>query len=265
MPEQKNSPLISLIVCTYNRDKFLDDCLASISEQSLNKEHFEVILVNNNSTDGTADIIKKYEDRNYPNWRFFVEKQQGLSYARNRGMAEATAEFLTYVDDDAILPADFLHRQFDLLTAHPDWDGLGGKILAKFEGEKPDWFNRYTAPTFFSHYDRGESPFPYKLGDFPFGCNMCLRKRLAESAGGFDINLGRIGKGGLGGEEKKIFSQVISKGARVWYRPELWVHHQTDIYRTQEPYLKKISIGLGRTHSLIFCGEESSSWSCQKA
>ncbi|MEL6321748.1 MAG: glycosyltransferase family A protein, partial [Cyanobacteria bacterium J06626_14] len=91
MPEQKNSPLISLIVCTYNRDKFLDDCLASISEQSLNKEHFEVILVNNNSTDGTADIIKKYEDRNYPNWRFFVEKQQGLSYARNRGMAEATA------------------------------------------------------------------------------------------------------------------------------------------------------------------------------
>lgn len=260
-----SQPLISLIVCTYNRDKFLGDCLRSIEGQSLDENAYEVIIINNNSTDQTAEIIDSFSQKMYNNWSFHLEHQQGLSFARNRGMQASKASFLTYVDDDAILPTHFLQLQYDLLIQNPEWDGLGGKILAKFEGEKPNWFNKYTAPTFFSHYDRGDKGYLYKLGDFPFGCNMCLRKSMAIKAGGFDINLGRIGKGGLGGEEKKIFSQIISQGAQVWYRPELWVHHQTDIYRTQEPYLKKISIGLGKTHKMIFCEGQRMRASCMKA
>ncbi|MEM6397621.1 MAG: glycosyltransferase [Bacteroidota bacterium] len=266
MDQNRHSTLlISLIVCTYNRDKFLGDCLDSIARQNLEPHLYEVLVINNNSNDGTQNIIDSHKLKRRPNWKFYLETNQGLSFARNRGIAEAQGEYLTYVDDDAILPEDFLSTQYKLLNDHKKWDGLGGKIIAKFEDEKPEWFNKYTAPTFFSHYDKGDKAYQYRLGDFPFGCNMCLRRSLAESVGGFDINLGRIGKGGLGGEEKKIYSQVISKGANIWYVPQLWVYHQTDAYRTQEPYLKKISIGLGVSHKLLYCNNSSSSWACYRA
>ena len=195
-----SSPLISLIVCTYNREKFLGDCLDSILEQVLPLEQYEVIVVNNNSTDTTPDILDRTRAKAPANWSFHLEKQQGLSFARNRGMREATGKYLTYVDDDAILPPDYLQRQYEQLNRQPELAGLGGKILAKFEGPKPAWFNPYTAPTYFSHYDRGEKSYVYREGDFPFGCNMCIRKSLIEEVGGFDTELGRIGKGGLGGE-----------------------------------------------------------------
>ena len=260
-----SSPLISLIVCTYNREKFLGDCLDSILEQVLSQDQYEVIVVNNNSTDATPTILENFKVKAPTNWAFFLEEQQGLSYARNRGMQEAVGEYLTYVDDDAILPADFLQRQHDQLVRQPELAGLGGKILAKFEGPKPDWFNPYTAPTYFSHYDRGTKSYIYREGDFPFGCNMCIRKSLIQDVGGFDTDLGRIGKGGLGGEEKKLFGQIIRAGGKVLYLPDLWVHHQVDHYRTERPYVEKISRGLGVSHRLLYCGPESSSWSCLRA
>ncbi|MEM7572572.1 MAG: glycosyltransferase [Bacteroidota bacterium] len=259
------SPFISLIVCTYNREKFLGDCLDSILAQSLDIEQYEVIVINNKSTDSTAEILQQFAARAPANWSFLLEKQQGLSYARNRGIQEAKGVFLTYVDDDAILATNYLQLQFEHLQLHPELAGLGGKILAKFEGPKPAWFNPYTAPTYFSHYDRGDKSYVYREGDFPFGCNMCLRKSLIEPLGGFDTDLGRIGKGGLGGEEKKLFGQIINAGGKVRYLPELWVHHQVDHYRTQRAYVEKISRGLGVSHRLLYCGPETSSWSCFKA
>src|SRR5678810_355900 len=103
MAEDKKAIRISLIICTYNRDMFLPDALESIKNQSFDKSEIELIIVDNNSTDNTASISKKFISQNPSlNIKYCFEEQKGLSFARNRGVAEANGSIITYVDDDVI-------------------------------------------------------------------------------------------------------------------------------------------------------------------
>jgi Glycosyltransferases involved in cell wall biogenesis len=93
---------LSVIFCTYNREKYLYNALKSISQQNIPYHDYEIVMVNNNSTDSTESICKQFR-YDYPgvNFRYFLETQQGLSYARNRGVQESRGDILVFVDDDA--------------------------------------------------------------------------------------------------------------------------------------------------------------------
>ena len=96
--------MISLIVCTYNRDKYIYSCLQKIADNGYPTQDYEIILVNNNSTDNTEQLCRKFGS-DYPQvqFRYFNETNQGLSYARNRGIAAAEGDRLGFLDDDAML------------------------------------------------------------------------------------------------------------------------------------------------------------------
>ena len=109
-----NKTYISVIICTYNRDKYIYNVLKSIAENTLSRDKYEIVLVNNNSTDSTETECNRFcTDYSDVKFRYFIETNQGLSYARNRGIQEAEGNVVVYVDDDATINKEYLQTYYD--------------------------------------------------------------------------------------------------------------------------------------------------------
>ena len=137
--------MISVILCTYNRDKYIYNVLKSVAENDYPHDQYEIVLVNNNSTDGTENECRRFQ-ADYPDirFRYFLETNQGLSYARNCGIRNAQGDLLAYVDDDATVNPEYLRTYSDFFTHHPEAVAAGGPILPVYETEEPEWMTHYT-------------------------------------------------------------------------------------------------------------------------
>ncbi len=232
-------PKISLIICTYNREKFLGKALQSLTKQTLPPEQFEILIVNNNATDGTEQISKDFIETNPKlNIRYFVESNQGLSYARNRGIREAYGAIITYIDDDAEAENDFLAQILTFLEARPEVAGVGGKIIPKYEGTPPEWMNKYLYG-FVTKVDFGDDIFMYTGKSYPAGCNMTYRKKLLLEAGGFNENLK------WRADDKYIFFAVQRIDHKIYHLPQAVVQHNIDDYRTTDENFIRLSKKFG--------------------
>src|SRR5579875_2283643 len=124
------APQISVVICTYNRDKFIRQSLTCLANQTLGQSEYEVIVVDNNSTDNTAAICKTFIAENPQlNIRYVFEASKGLSFARNRGIAEAQSNIITYVDDDAEAVPHFAESICTFFKTHAGAVGVGGKVI----------------------------------------------------------------------------------------------------------------------------------------
>ncbi len=241
---------ISVIVCTYNRSRFLPPLLNSLAEQKLPAPAYEVVLVNNRSTDDTESVCKAWARAHRQiQLSYVVENRQGLSHARNRGIQEATGDVLAFVDDDALVPPHYLQTLYDHFVAHPESDAAGGKIRLMFEGKEPPWLNRYISPML-GYFDWGEKEKPFRGRQYPRGSNMAFRRRVFEQAGGFDVRMGRTGRHLLGGEEKAFFARFRAQGFRGVYLPGAWLYHLVPQERLAMDYLKKQAEGIGRSEAI---------------
>ena len=120
--------MISFIICTYNREKYIYECLSKLAKNTEQKG-CEIVLVNNNSTDNTAAECERFvKDYKPTNYRYVVETKQGLSFARNRGIAEAQGEWLVFLDDDAMVETDYITNLQKHLSEHPEAGAFGGQI-----------------------------------------------------------------------------------------------------------------------------------------
>lgn len=118
--ENSSSIRISLIIATYNRADCLLRTLNSVAEQSLNPALYEIIVVNNNSTDHTAETCHKFAEGHAElHFHMVTEIRQGLSHARNCGIAHASGEFVAIIDDDELINRDFLKNYYDFFLTHP--------------------------------------------------------------------------------------------------------------------------------------------------
>ena len=251
-------PLISIIVCTYNRDRFLPECLHSVAAQTVEGAIFELLIIDNNSNDNTASISKDFISQNPElNAKYILEPKQGLSNARNRGIVEAGGEYLAFVDDDAILDADYLKNLHQFISIRPDVTGLGGKIIARYvDGEEPDWMNPYSRGLFLSEVDYGNEIIELDgYRKYPFGCNMIIHRRFFDTGWRFDSTLGVIGKDGGRCEEKVLFRDIARKKDLIYYLPDAFVHHQIDVQRMTKPYIRKLSWGLGTSLRVLSAQE----------
>lgn len=232
-------PRISLIICTYNREKFLGHALQSLTQQTLAPEAFEILIINNNSTDSTPTISQDFIAANPKlNVRYFVETNQGLSYARNRGIKEAMAPIITYIDDDAEAESDFLEKVLSFFEKKPETAGIGGRILPKYEGTPPQWMNKYLYG-FVTKVDFGDQGFTYTGKSYPAGCNMSYRKDLLEQVGGFNENLK------WRADDKYIFFAIQQVSDQVFHYPDAVVQHNIDAYRTTDENFLHLSRKFG--------------------
>ncbi len=238
---------ISVIVCTYNRAKYINQLLESIACQDFPKERYEIIFINNNSTDQTETICNKFKERNQSiDFKYFNETQQGLSFARNRGIKEANGKLVAFIDDDAVAHTGYLKQISASFAENPAIDASGGKIVPLYETTPPKWMNKFLAPVM-SVIDLGENVKEFPKNKFPIGANMIFRKSVFDKVGDFNTKLGRTGKNMLGGEEKDIFFRMKKHDLNIYWLPQIVVSHSVPDTRLQESFIKKQAIGIGQS------------------
>lgn len=240
---------LSFIICTYNREKYIYECLSRLAKNT-EQEGWEIILVNNNSTDNTAVECARFE-KDFPkvNYHYFVETQQGLSFARNRGIAEAKGEWLVFLDDDAMMMTDYIANLKQHLEQHPEAGAFGGAIEPFFEGETPKWLNPW-AMGFVSAIDLGDEVKLFPKKAYPIGANMGIKRSTIDAIGVFNTALGRSGNNLMGGEEKDIFNRVRQVNIPIYYFPGIKVQHCIPPKRTTKTFIADLGYGVGKSEKL---------------
>lgn len=235
---------ISLVICSYNRQKFIGGALKSLLSQTLSNDRFEIVIVNNNSTDNTERIVKDFINENPQlNYTYVVEKTQGLSAARNRGIKESKSPLITFMDDDGEATQEFLEVIVDYMDTNPQVSGIGGKVLPIYESEEPKWLNPWLGGML-TIIDFGEKEFIFKGKKYPAGCNMTYRKELLEQVGGFNEKLQwRV-------DDKYIYYEIQKVNRNIMYLPKAVVYHNIDAYRVTDSNFIKLSSALGRDEAI---------------
>ncbi|MBQ9339781.1 MAG: glycosyltransferase family 2 protein [Paludibacteraceae bacterium] len=242
--------MISVIVCTYNRDKYIYECLSRLAANR-STEQWELLLIDNNSTDSTASECHRFEQDCHPiNYRYITEERQGLSYARNRGMQEAKGEWYIFLDDDAFVQPDYIQTLAEYISSMPDMHAFGGRIIPFYEaGSAPKWLCKWNR-SWLSAIDKGDNVCLFNGTEYPIGANMGFKADMAHKCGIFNTTLGRTGKNLIGGEEKDYFNRLKALGANIYYLPALTVEHCIPPSRTTYEYISRLGAGIGSSEKL---------------
>ncbi len=236
---------LSIIVCTYNRDAYILKTLSKLKNQTTNNQLYEVIIINNNSTDNTEEICREYIlPLSESNFYYFNEKKQGLSFARNRGITEAKGEIIAFIDDDARACDDYCEKIISFFENDKEAKVIGGKITPEYESKKPAWMSKYLLPLV-AGLDMGDKIKEFRFSKFPIGANMAFRRSVFENYGYFNESLGRKGSKLEGGEEKDMIFRLKNDNQKIIYVPQVHVHHFIPDKRTQKDYIKYQAIGVG--------------------
>lgn len=242
--------MISAIICTYNRERFLPKLFESIRQQTLPRNQFQVILVNNNSTDNTKSLCLKFRDENPDIHFIYVEEHnQGLSYSRNRGIKESSGEYITFLDDDAFLHNDFLKETVTFFEANKNALAMGGKVLLAYETAEPEWYTDYLGPLL-GYFNLGDEVKKFPKNNYPRGSNMSFRSKVFDEYGMFDVKLGRVGRTLSGGEEKEFFFRMKKEYEKIWYVPQAIVYHCVPPDRTTEAFIRTQAFGIGHSEAV---------------
>jgi glycosyltransferase involved in cell wall biosynthesis len=241
---------LSVIICTYNRKKYIYDVLKSIAENTFPYENYELLVIDNNSSDGTAQECNRFHaDFSTVVYRYFVEKQQGLSHARNRGIAEAAGDITVFMDDDATAELDYLEKMLLFFERTPDAAACGGRIYPHFESRRPRWMSHFLL-SLTSSIDLGNKVKVFTHRQFPVGANMAVRSSLFAKYGLFNPDLGRKGNSMDGAEEKDFFYRLMLAKERIYYVPDAIVHHYVPDCRLTFDFFRRQALGIGKSERI---------------
>ena len=242
---------LSLIIPTHNRSERLIAALESVIRQDLPAADWECVVVSNNSTDDTVARFGDFAAR-YPglNLRLVTEDGPGVSYARNRGIAETSAPLPVFIDDDERINPGFLRAYADFFDAHPDAVVAGGRIIAEYVTGRPAWLSKYTEMPIANPMDFGDAVRPFPAGRVPGGGNMAFRRSAALRYGGFDPSLGRVGRMLIGGEENDFFERLMRGGETCWYVPGAVMWHIIPPEKLTESYFRRLCYNVGVSQRL---------------
>lgn len=240
--------MITATISTYNRERYLPQVLASLKRQTLDKSLFEIVIVNNNSPGNTEEISKQFISENDDlKVTYHLETNQGLSFGRNRGIAEASGDYITFIDDDAFLADNYLEKIYNYFKQDSSIAAIGSKILLHYEDLIPDWENKYLN-SLLGFFNIGDEEKKFPKNDYPRGSNMSFRMDVFEKVGDFNTELGRKGNNLAGSEEKDIFLRIYRHAdLSVIYVPDAIVYHCVPIERTTSEFIKKQAIGTGKS------------------
>lgn len=208
----------SIIICSYNRFSLLQETIVSIIKCIGSREDCELLIIDNNSKDDTTSLEQKYSKNDRV--KYFLELNQGLSHSRNRGIKEASGEYIIFFDDDIELNDHYL-RHLDELTNNSAIDIIGGKVLP-FHIDIPKWLPKkyyYLA----SIYNPSDT---FSTINQLMGANYGMKLSTAHKIGLYNVDLGRKGDSLMGGEESEYISRGIELGFSVYFSPDLIVYHK---------------------------------------
>lgn len=235
----------TVAMCTHNHADRLVRTLADLPRIRAPREQWELLIVDNGSTDATASLLSRQTWPSGWNVRVVQEAKLGLSNARNRAVAEARGEYLIFIDDDETVDPDWLCAFERLIDAHRP-DAFGGRIRVLFEDERPRWLADELLG-FLGELNHADAVQPLVADDTPFfGGNFGCRRGAFERIGPFDTGLGRKGATNAGGEDVDVYHRLLAAGLKVWWTPEAVIHHRVQAAKLRRGYFLDLHYRQGR-------------------
>ena len=237
---------ISIIICTYNRCRSLATVLESIRNLNVPAPvEWETLVIDNNSSDATREVVKRFSGSDKGYVRYIFEGRQGKSYALNTGINAARGDILAFTDDDVTVHQDWVRELLKIFNSH-DCRGVGGKIIPVFAGGIPSWLR--LEPPFLNPlvaFDLGAEP--CVLTKEPFGANMAFRRGIFGTYGLFRTDLGPVEGNPMGkGEDSEFCSRLLAAGEPMMYAADAIVYHPVDENRLRKKYFETWFFNFGK-------------------
>lgn len=250
----------SVAICTYNGEKRLPDVLECLLQQThIDGLNWEVIVVDNNSTDGTASVVDAFRAK-WPEQvplRYAFEAKQGASFARHHAVKIARSPLIGFLDDDNLPSPVWIEQAYQFGQAHPQAGAYGSRIWGQFESNPPPDFERISA--FLALTDRGPDPLLYKPSQkiLPPSAGLVTRRQVwLDHVPAQPVLSGRTHKSMLTGEDLESILHIQRAGWEIWYNPQMEVEHKIPRGRLERCYLISFFRGIGlsrhRTRTLSF-------------
>lgn len=218
---------------------------------------WEVVVVNNNSPDGTAAVLESFVSR-LP-LRHFLETRQGIAHARNRAALEARGDVILWTDDDVRVKPHWLSGYASALAAHPECGFFGGPVELLFEGVPPAWLLA-GLDSIGGALGQVRVPGDTPIGEgaqLPFNCNMAVRREHHLTVP-YDTRYGRKAGGLMSGEETVFLQEILRLGVKGRWVPDVAVLHTIPVERQSLAHLRRALNGVGHelglrcpTHSTL--------------
>ncbi|MBD2430238.1 MULTISPECIES: hormogonium polysaccharide biosynthesis glycosyltransferase HpsE [Fischerella] len=239
----------TVAIPTLNGEKRLPNVLEHLLNQTgVECLNWEIIIVDNNSSDQTAEVISHYQ-KNYKEKltiKYFLEKQQGIAFARQRAVTEAKGDFIGFLDDDNLPANDWVLQSYSFGQKNPRAGAWSGQIHGDFEVNPPANFKRIQA--FLAIREHGEETYLFDATTLrlPPGAALVVRKQAwCESVPKRFIFQGRLGKLMVSGDDTEVLLYIHKAGWQIWYNPAMHVVHQIPYWRLERDYLLNLAFGCG--------------------
>ncbi|QLE57202.1 hormogonium polysaccharide biosynthesis glycosyltransferase HpsE [Nostoc sp. TCL26-01] len=239
----------TVAIPTYNGANRLPELLERLRNQ-INTENiaWEIIVVDNNSTDNTAQVVKAYQE----NWqcpsplKYCFEAKQGAAYARKTGVEVAAGKLIGFLDDDNYPVSTWVAAAYAFAQKYPQAGAYGSQIHPDWEVEPPENFGRISP--FLAIVERGNQPLFYdpikKL--LPPSAGLVVRREAwLESVPENPILTGRVSGNMLTSEDLEMLCYIQKAGWEVWYNPEMELYHKIPSGRLKKEYLIPFFRGIG--------------------
>ncbi|MTJ06622.1 MULTISPECIES: hormogonium polysaccharide biosynthesis glycosyltransferase HpsE [unclassified Anabaena] len=241
---------ITVAIPTYNGEKRLPLVLDLLLNQTgLENVKWEIIVIDNNSSDQTSEVVAKYiktANSNNIDLRYFLEPQQGAAFARLRAVNEATGNIIAFLDDDNLPDVDWLAAAYKFGIDYPQAGAWSGQIHGAFEVSPPENFKRIQA--FLAIREHGNKPYIFD-GDnlrLPPAAALVIRKQVwCENVPKKPILSGKLPGILVQGDDYEPLLYIHKAGWEIWYNPTMHTYHQIPQWRLEKNYLLNIARGCG--------------------
>lgn len=242
---------VSVIICTYNRAQSLQETLASLAVQQHVSRTLELVVVDNNSTDQTLEVVRSFRKSSPLPLHYVREPRQGIAFARNCGIQSAVGEYLLFTDDDVVAQPTWVEAMAQCLD-QTQADVVGGKIQPLWRTPRPAWLvDELLGPVI--HLDWGSARMRITDAQRHFlTANMGLRRESIKRYGAFQTSLGRRGDRWVGGEDAELCQRWARRGASLVYEPHAVVSHKIEADRVAPTFFRRWfqEIGYTQAHQL---------------
>lgn len=229
--------MVSIIIPSYNRSNLIEFTLDSLVRQDYDHSKFEIVVVDNASTDNTAEVVKKWVAK-YPELiRYEFEKRPGSHFARNGIVGKVKGDLLYFTDDDMIADSKMLSSLVKVMEEHPEVATVTGRVIPHWEKEPPLWLKKYFVNGWLSLYDRDDELF---ISDDDFGvfsCHQLVRKELFIKAGGYNPDI--VDGEWLGDNETGLNIKLKKLGGKFAFTHNAVTEHIIPPRRITQDYFNK--------------------------
>ena len=255
---ETSAQFISVVLCTRNRAEYLEHALRSLVEQDYPRSGFEIVLVDNGSTDRTQEVAQSFSGA--AELQYVREDLIGLCIARNTGWRAARGPTVAYFDDDAVARPGWLRAIGEAFARHAAADVrvIGGPVIPIWQADRPPWLDDKVAGSL-TIVDWGESEKVLADVDKEWlvGANMAMPKTMLEEIGGFHPGLDRIGNNLLSSGDVFLQKQVTKRGFACLYIPEMAIEHIVPPSRLQRDWFLRRFYWQGISDAVMYLIERS--------